>query len=52
MAPALSHLVYDVSHSYDIVLWTMLPLLALTGVLFLAMGTYPADPDGLALAKD
>jgi len=49
MAPALSNLVYDLSHSYDIVLWTMLPLLALTGVLFLAMGTYPADPDGLAL---
>lgn len=45
MAPALSNQVYDMARSYDIVLWSILPLLAITALLFLVLGPYPPDPD-------
>ncbi len=52
IAPLLSNQVYDVTRSYDAVLWAILPILALTAVLFLALGPYPADPDGAEAADD
>lgn len=41
IAPMLANRVYDLTRSYDAVLWALLPLLALTAVLFLALGRSP-----------
>jgi MFS family permease len=43
IAPPLSNAVFDAMHSYNPVLWALLPLTALTAVLFYAMGDYPQD---------
>lgn len=43
IAPALANHVYDLAHSYDPVLWAILPLLSLVAVLFLALGPYPDE---------
>lgn len=41
VAPALSNHVYDVTRSYDLVLWALLPLFAIAAWLFIGMGRYP-----------
>ncbi|MEO6092660.1 MAG: MFS transporter [Novosphingobium sp.] len=41
VAPLVANAIYDVTHSYDIVLWAQLPLGILSAVLFLALGPYP-----------
>jgi MFS family permease len=41
VAPALSNHVYDVTRSYDLVLWALLPLFAIAAMLFVSMGRYP-----------
>lgn len=38
VAPALSNRVYDVTKSYDAVLWVLIPMFALAAVLFLSLG--------------
>lgn len=47
-SPLASNYVYDVTKSYDPVLWTLIPLCLLSASLFLALGRYPA----LATASD
>jgi predicted MFS family arabinose efflux permease len=41
MAPVLANHVYDVTKSYDIVLWAQIPACLATALLFLALGPYP-----------
>jgi MFS family permease len=41
VAPALSNRVYDVTGSYDAVLWTLIPMFALAAVQFMALGKPP-----------
>jgi len=41
LAPVIANYVYDVTHSYDPVLWGLLPLCALSVLLFLSLGPYP-----------
>ena len=38
VAPALSNRVYDVTKSYDAVLWALIPMFATAALLFLALG--------------
>ena len=46
IAPLAANYVYDVTASYDLVLWALLPLFAITAVLFLTLGDYRSlDPD-------
>jgi predicted MFS family arabinose efflux permease len=42
VAPLLANHVYDVTRSYDIVLWAIIPVCILTAMLFLALGPYPS----------
>ncbi|MET0588363.1 MAG: MFS transporter, partial [Novosphingobium sp.] len=42
VAPLLANHVYDLTRSYDIVLWAIIPACILTAVLFLALGPYPS----------
>ena len=44
IAPVLANHVYDVTHSYDIVLWAQVPACLGTMLLFLLLGPYP-DPE-------
>jgi predicted MFS family arabinose efflux permease len=41
IAPVLANYVYDVTRSYDIVLWVQIPACLGTAVLFLLLGPYP-----------
>lgn len=41
IAPVVANHVYDVTHSYDPVLWGLLPLCAVSVLLFLSLGRYP-----------
>jgi predicted MFS family arabinose efflux permease len=41
IAPVLANHVYDVTRSYDIVLWAQIPACLGTAVLFLLLGPYP-----------
>jgi hypothetical protein len=34
--------VYDITRSYDVVLWILIPLSVIATLLFLALGQYPA----------
>lgn len=45
VAPLLANHVYDVTRSYDIVLWAIIPSCILTALLFLALGPYPSFED-------
>jgi predicted MFS family arabinose efflux permease len=45
LAPLLANVVYDQTRSYDLVLMGLIPLFALTAILFLTLGRYP-DLDG------
>lgn len=45
VAPLLANHVYDVTRSYNIVLWAIIPSCILTAVLFLALGPYPRFDD-------
>jgi predicted MFS family arabinose efflux permease len=53
IAPALANHVYDVTKSYDIVLWAQVPACLGTMLLFLLLGPYPAldaaEPEAGAL---
>ncbi|MEZ5744744.1 MAG: MFS transporter [Sphingomonadaceae bacterium] len=40
IAPLAANYVYDVTRSYDLVLWSLLPMFVLTAVLFLMLGDY------------
>lgn len=53
VAPLAANYAYDVTHSYDSVLWVQLPLGLVSALLFLALGAYPhfvdeADEGGSA----
>lgn len=39
--PTLANLVYDLTGSYQLVLWAILPLAAITSFMFLGVGPYP-----------
>ncbi len=41
LAPILANLVFDVTRSYELVLWGMIPLCVATALLFYSMGSYP-----------
>jgi MFS family permease len=41
VAPVVANHVYDLTKSYDIVLWAMMPAFAVAGCLFMLMGPYP-----------
>ncbi|MGE3690932.1 MAG: MFS transporter [Novosphingobium sp.] len=41
LAPVVANHVYDVTRSYDPVLWGLLPMCALSVALFLSLGRYP-----------
>lgn len=43
LAPVLSNHVYDLTQSYDVVLWAMMPAFAVAAVCFLLIGPYPAQ---------
>lgn len=43
LAPAIANATYDLTQSYDAVLWAMIPGFVLTSALFLSIGPYP-DP--------
>jgi hypothetical protein len=45
VGPVVANHIFDVSRSYQLYLWLVLPGLALTAGLFLALGRYP-DFDG------
>ncbi|MFM5906443.1 MAG: hypothetical protein ACKOPO_02455 [Novosphingobium sp.] len=45
LAPAMSNAVCDFARSYDLVLWAILLLLAITAMLFLSLGDYPESPN-------
>lgn len=44
LAPLVANHVYDVTRSYDLVLWALVPLCVLTAALFLTLGRYPDLP--------
>lgn len=46
IAPPLSNAVFDATRSYNAVLWALLPLTALTALLFLSLGSYPQPREG------
>jgi predicted MFS family arabinose efflux permease len=56
LAPVLANHVYDVTKSYDIVLWAQIPACLGTMLLFLLLGPYPqldaAEPAGDAARAD
>jgi hypothetical protein len=41
LAPVLANHIYDVTRSYDIVLWAQIPACLGTMLLFLVLGPYP-----------
>jgi MFS family permease len=41
MAPVMANYIYDVTKSYDIVLWAQIPACLATAALFLMLGKYP-----------
>lgn len=41
-APLLANHIYDVTKSYEVVLWAIIPACIATAVLFLALGPYPS----------
>jgi MFS family permease len=41
VAPLLANHVYDVTRSYDLVLWAIVPSCIITAALFLSLGPYP-----------
>ncbi|HEX7856343.1 MAG TPA: MFS transporter [Sphingobium sp.] len=41
MGPSLANLIYDMSKSYAIVLWSIVPFSLLTSAMFLTLGSYP-----------
>ena len=47
VAPLLANAVYDVTGTYETVLWGILPLFAVASLLFLSLGRYPDDPDAV-----
>ncbi|MDR2858484.1 MAG: MFS transporter [Novosphingobium sp.] len=51
IAPVLANHVYDVTGSYDIVLWAQVPACLGTALLFLLLGPYP-QPDAVEASRD
>jgi hypothetical protein len=53
LAPLSANAVFDVTRSYDLVLYALLPLFVLTAILFLALGNYrhPHRETGLPMAE-
>lgn len=45
VAPVLANLVYDVLRSYDLVLWALVPFIALGSLLFLSLGPAPTGAE-------
>lgn len=45
LAPMLANLVYDVTRSYNIFLWAVIPACAIAALLFLSMGAYPEQTE-------
>lgn len=41
VSPMLANVIYDVTGTYETVLWGIVPLFALSGLLFLSIGKYP-----------
>ena len=55
IAPVLANHIYDVTKSYDIVLWAQIPACLATAVLFLMLGKYPdfaAKDEASRLGRD
>lgn len=52
VAPLLANHVYDVTRSYDAVLWAIIPACVVTALLFLALGPYPVFDEGEAFVRD
>jgi len=48
LAPLVANHVYDVTHSYDLVLAALIPLFVTTAALFLSLGPYPDPADANA----
>ena len=46
IAPLVANSIYDVTRSYDIVLWAQIPFGIAAAILFLALGPYPAFVPG------
>jgi MFS family permease len=46
LAPFAANLVYDLTKSYDPSLWALIPMCLASGLLFLALGTYPDFSEG------
>lgn len=51
LAPVASNYVYDLTKSYDLVLWAMIPALAVAAVFFLLIGPYPKQETLVAPAN-
>jgi MFS family permease len=47
IAPLLANHVYDVTRSYHVVLWILIPMSVIACVLFLLLGEYPSDAETL-----
>ena len=45
VAPIVSNHVYDVTKSYDVVLWILIPMSVIASLLFMTLGRYPADAE-------
>lgn len=41
LSPLVANLIYELSGSYDALLWGIMPLFFLAGLLFLSLGSYP-----------
>jgi len=52
VAPLLANHVYDVTRSYDAVLWAIIPACVVTALLFLALGPYPVFNEDDAFVRD
>jgi MFS family permease len=44
-APMIANAVYDVTGTYELVLWGLIPLFIVASALFLALGKYPAEAE-------
>lgn len=52
ISPIAANAVYDVTGSYDLVLWGLMPALAVASLLFLSIGRYPEDLEELTAQRD
>ena len=46
VAPVIANLVYDVTNSYNLILWATIPLCLFAATMFLSLGSYPKFDTG------